>query len=176
MKLFTQFGFKGTTTRMIAEAVGIRQPSLFNHFKKKNDILAALVEEGATTFFKYLEALDLEAGAPDDLLITIVEFDVAFLLTEPWGIKQILALPEVKSGELQGLVSKKYEQILAVYKRVIQRGIEAKQFQVNDVDLAATTLIGMVESVWLRFQLGLDCDREFVSNQIAKMAVASISR
>ncbi|MBI3690685.1 MAG: helix-turn-helix transcriptional regulator, partial [Mycolicibacterium aromaticivorans] len=42
--LFAQRGFFGTSTRDIAEAVQIRQPSLFHHFEAKHAIYQSLVE------------------------------------------------------------------------------------------------------------------------------------
>jgi AcrR family transcriptional regulator len=42
--LFAQRGFFGTSTRDIADAVHIRQPSLFHHFEAKHSIYQTLVE------------------------------------------------------------------------------------------------------------------------------------
>ncbi|TFV99520.1 TetR/AcrR family transcriptional regulator [Oxalobacteraceae bacterium OM1] len=45
-RLFREKGFDGTTVRDIADAVGMRSGSPFYHFKTKQDILAAVMEEG----------------------------------------------------------------------------------------------------------------------------------
>ena len=45
LKLFSSKGYKATTVRDIAAAVGIKQGALYNHFKNKEAILAALIEE-----------------------------------------------------------------------------------------------------------------------------------
>ena len=42
-ELFTTRGFAATSTRHIAEAVGMRQASLYNHFATKDDILVCLL-------------------------------------------------------------------------------------------------------------------------------------
>ena len=42
-ELFTTRGFTSTSTRMIADAVGVRQASLYHHFATKDDMLAALL-------------------------------------------------------------------------------------------------------------------------------------
>ena len=42
--LFAQRGYFGTSTRDIADAVHIRQPSLFHHFEAKHEIFRTLVE------------------------------------------------------------------------------------------------------------------------------------
>ena len=44
-ELFTTLGYTGTSTRTIAEAVGIRQASLYHYFKTKDDILCALLSQ-----------------------------------------------------------------------------------------------------------------------------------
>ncbi|MFX8316426.1 helix-turn-helix domain-containing protein, partial [Acinetobacter baumannii] len=38
-ELFTTLGYTGTSTRTIAESVGIRQASLYHYFTTKDDIL-----------------------------------------------------------------------------------------------------------------------------------------
>ncbi len=43
-RLFAERGYDGTSTRQIADAVGIRQPSLFHHFASKQAIMEALLE------------------------------------------------------------------------------------------------------------------------------------
>src|SRR3954464_3694738 len=42
-ELFTKIGYAGTSTRRIAEAVGVRRASLYPHFATKDDILDALL-------------------------------------------------------------------------------------------------------------------------------------
>jgi AcrR family transcriptional regulator len=45
LKLFAQKGYKTTTVRDIAGAVGIKQSALYNHFKNKDEILTTLVND-----------------------------------------------------------------------------------------------------------------------------------
>lgn len=45
-QLFVQEGFDRTTVRMLAQVMGIKSGSLFHHFKDKQEILAAVIEEG----------------------------------------------------------------------------------------------------------------------------------
>ena len=44
LTLFAENGYDGTSVEEIAEKVGIKAPSLYNHFKGKEDILNALIE------------------------------------------------------------------------------------------------------------------------------------
>ncbi|WP_027947854.1 TetR/AcrR family transcriptional regulator [Litchfieldella anticariensis] len=45
-QLFVQEGFDRTTVRMLAQEMGIKSGSLFHHFRDKQEILCAVIEEG----------------------------------------------------------------------------------------------------------------------------------
>jgi AcrR family transcriptional regulator len=45
LKLFSSKGYKATTVRDIAGAMGVKQSALYNHFKNKDAILEALISE-----------------------------------------------------------------------------------------------------------------------------------
>lgn len=42
--LFSQFGYDGVSVRQIASEVGIRESSIYNHFKSKEEILKAIMD------------------------------------------------------------------------------------------------------------------------------------
>ncbi len=44
MELFAKNGFRGTTTRELAAAVGVSEPVLYQHFPSKSDLFTAMVE------------------------------------------------------------------------------------------------------------------------------------
>lgn len=43
MTLFAQHGYKGTSVKQIADAVGIKDASLYKHFRSKQDIMCSIV-------------------------------------------------------------------------------------------------------------------------------------
>ena len=45
LELFAQHGFAGTTLNQIAEKVGIKAPSLFSHFKGKEELFLTIFQE-----------------------------------------------------------------------------------------------------------------------------------
>ncbi|SCY29427.1 transcriptional regulator, TetR family [Lachnospiraceae bacterium XPB1003] len=44
LRLFSEKGYDGTSVESIAEAVGIKAPSLYKHFKGKEDILNCIID------------------------------------------------------------------------------------------------------------------------------------
>jgi AcrR family transcriptional regulator len=61
IQMFSQKGFRGTTTRELASAVGVSEPVLYQHFATKKDLYDAivdrLIEETSTTFQRSFAAL-----------------------------------------------------------------------------------------------------------------------
>jgi AcrR family transcriptional regulator len=45
VRLFSEKGFRGTTTRELAATVGVSEPVLYQHFTNKHDLYSAIIEE-----------------------------------------------------------------------------------------------------------------------------------
>ena len=58
-ELFMSQGYKNTSTRQIAGILGITQPNLYHHFKKKEDIYVAIMETLSKEVFENLETIRL---------------------------------------------------------------------------------------------------------------------
>jgi AcrR family transcriptional regulator len=59
--LFAERGYQGTALRDVAERVGLRIPSLYNHFASKDSLYAAVLERGMRPMLELL-ARFVEAG------------------------------------------------------------------------------------------------------------------
>ena len=67
MRLFAEKGFRGTTTREIAAAVGVTEPVLYEHFKTKRDLYTAIIQQGADGAIEHFRALAAKyEGTGDD--------------------------------------------------------------------------------------------------------------
>lgn len=95
-ELFSTRGFATTSTRQIADAVGIRQASLYNHFATKNDILATLLDATIAPTVEFDESLD-DSEPAAVLLCALTWFDAAQLCAGRWNLGALYMLPEVRS-------------------------------------------------------------------------------
>jgi AcrR family transcriptional regulator len=94
--LFTQQGYTSTTTRQIAEVVGIKQASLYYHFTDKSSILNALLIGTVEPSVRFAEWLQ---GQPTDSatkLYTLARFDLDVILQDRWNLHVLYRLPDVK--------------------------------------------------------------------------------
>ncbi|HSG75768.1 MAG TPA: TetR/AcrR family transcriptional regulator [Burkholderiales bacterium] len=65
-RLFREKGFDGTSIRDISEAAGMHSGSPFYHFKSKQEMLVAVMEQGLTEGLRHLEAVALRKLPPAD--------------------------------------------------------------------------------------------------------------
>lgn len=62
LTLFSIHGFKGTSVKKIADAVGIKDSSIYKHFSSKQEILDAIVEQMGVC----MQALSSNLGIPSE--------------------------------------------------------------------------------------------------------------
>lgn len=115
-ELFTTQGFANTSTRSIADAVGIRQSSLYHHFKTKDDILEDLLEgtvAGGLEFARTVAALPPAAGPAEEpsgsRLHAVAVYDGTQLCSARWNLGILYHLPEVRSARFAGFLASRQE-------------------------------------------------------------------
>jgi AcrR family transcriptional regulator len=94
--LFVDQGFSATSTRAIAERVGIRQASLYYHFAGKDDMLLELLCTSVRPSLDTARALEDTAAEPAPTLYALAMADAHTLATAPHNIGMLYLLPEVQ--------------------------------------------------------------------------------
>jgi AcrR family transcriptional regulator len=95
-ELFTNQGYASTSTRAIADAVGVRQASLYHHFATKDDILDALLVGTVDAPLELAGELLAEAGPAASRLHVLVVSDVTQLCGQRWNLGALYLLPELR--------------------------------------------------------------------------------
>ncbi|WP_433796671.1 TetR/AcrR family transcriptional regulator [Actinoplanes sp. CA-252034] len=139
-ELFARRGYAATSTRLIAETVGIRQASLYYHFPNKEQILAELLEATVRPSLTYADELSGKELPPATALRDLVEYDVGVLVGARWNIGILYALPEIAT-EPFARFRREREQLRLAYRALVEAVAP---------DTAAITgdlVFGLVESV-----------------------------
>lgn len=105
-ELFTSQGFANTSTRAIADAVGIRQSSLYHHFGTKDDILAELLDGTVAGGLAFASAVHAGPPASDSgtaaaRLHAVALYDGSQLCSARWNLGVLYHLPEARAPRFQ---------------------------------------------------------------------------
>ncbi|WP_307846189.1 TetR/AcrR family transcriptional regulator [Rhodococcus sp. CX] len=108
-ELFVTRGFAATSTRAIADSVGIRQASLYHHFPTKESILAALLDSTVEPSLRYARTLAELGGDPALLLWALTAGDSWNLLTDRSNLGRLYLIPEADAPGLSAFHAKRRE-------------------------------------------------------------------
>jgi len=145
LRLFSERGYRGTTTRALADAVGVTEPVLYEHFRSKRELYAAIVQAKCREGFQQgVSMLEPYARARDDwgLFTRLGEFILELYRNDPAYTRLLLfaVLEEPELGVLFFEHQHEGRQLLAGY---IRRRIEEGAFRPVDPELAAHAFLGM---------------------------------
>lgn len=98
-ELFTTQGFATTSTHQIADAVGIRQASLYYHFPSKADIFLTLLMGTVQPSLDLASDLAQSDESPALKLWALVAAETRILLSSNWNIGRLYQLPVALSEE-----------------------------------------------------------------------------
>lgn len=134
-ELFTTRGFTSTSTRMIADAVGVRQASLYHHFATKDDMLAALLVGTVDAPLACAVALrDVTVDAPT-ALYALVWFDAGQLMTSRWNLGALYLIPELRTERFEHFRARRID-LMALYAEFSRAALES----IGTVDSADDTV------------------------------------
>jgi AcrR family transcriptional regulator len=143
-ELFVRQGLAATTTRQIAEWVGIRQASLYYYFTGKDEILLELLTQSVRPSLRVAAELESQhRGDPAAGLYALALTDVATLAQAPHNIATLYLMPEVQAEAFTSFRAER-AQLQAVYGRLGQAAATGHDM---DESLTATLLMQLVESV-----------------------------
>jgi AcrR family transcriptional regulator len=176
LRLFALHGYPATSTRQIAAAVGIRAPSLYEHFPSKEDILARLVLIGHKQMLAAFE--QALADCPPDP----VSQARALVRTHVLSHAGYPLLAIVTNDELHHLSPAKAADALAVRARMIAlamatnaRGVEQGVFAPTNIAAvtAATSSIGIRVPYW--FEPTDDFGPDDLADTFADLAIRMLT-
>lgn len=139
--LITAKGYHGASTRDITTAVGIRQPSLFNHFASKREILAALMRLEVSIPTERAKTLATTRGSAAERLAEYMHWDFAWYANMPFDLRGL----QEELVEEPGMEQFRTE--LSAWKRAIERivrdGVESGEFHPVNPSLVTRMLVAV---------------------------------
>jgi len=142
---FANHGYAGTTLRDVADSVGLRTPSLYNHFDGKDALYAAVLERGIAPVLATLAKAALAGGAtgaPDPG--ALVEELMPQLARRP-NLPRLIVQETLRGGDhLSPLLRQWLQPIFDRADRMIEAGPAASRWGAEQLPLLVLAMYNIV--------------------------------
>jgi AcrR family transcriptional regulator len=145
-ELFASDGYTATSTRAIAQAVGLRQASLFHYYPRKEAILAELLDRTLRPPLEMSRRLEQADLGPEATLWVLAERDVSNLCAGTHNLGALQLLPEARADQFAWFWRRR-QRLFSFYRRAIRDGVQSDLFPAGAGSTAPELVFGLVESV-----------------------------
>lgn len=114
VKLFSERGFRGVTTREMASEVGVTEPVLYQHFPSKRDLYRAIIEcklDQSGSRFERFDALCSNDCTPQEFFVNLGLLMVEWHTADP-SFLRLMMHAKLEGNELSEIV---HEQMFDKY-------------------------------------------------------------
>jgi len=144
-RLFVRFGYHGVSMREIAEATGLSKPALYYHFKDKEDLILAILNENLTQVGDIVQACRQNEVSARGRIRAMTQ---AFF-EQPVEQRAVIYLA---TREIAHLSEAARAQFGEVYRQVfvgqiaaiLEEGIQSGELRPMDTHLGTWVLLGML--------------------------------
>lgn len=126
LALFARKGFEGTSLSDIASGVGIKKPSLYAHFKNKEDLFLGVIHKVTIDYNQFFEnsAEELKDELPEEQLYHLLLKNTEYLRNDELGLifkRMMLFPPESLKDEIYRMFAKSEEVMKSVIKSILMQ-------------------------------------------------------
>lgn len=167
LRLFSQRGYDAVSVEQIAAAVGIKAPSLYKHYKGKQDIFDAIFEETATRYEAFTDTISVHVQdseqdvevfeqITDDNLVEKVKALIHYSLHDEYvsQFRRMMTIEQFRSPELSELYSERYVNQIHNY----HKGLFSKMMAAGVLVQEDPAILAMMYDAPILVLLG-ECDR-----------------
>ncbi len=168
LELFSAKGYDSVSVGEIAKAVGIKAPSLYNHFPSKQAIFDAIVESTAAQYEADTDKIDIHVQNVQKDIPIFTETTAEALFEKVRQIfqyslhnetisrfRRMMTIEQFRSPELAALYSRRYvERILNYHAGIFRALIASGEIPAEDPDTLAMLYVSPVLTL-----IGI-CDRQ----------------
>jgi AcrR family transcriptional regulator len=147
VQLFSERGFRGTTTRDLAKAVGVTEPVLYEHFKSKRELHRTMIESKCQESRERAAALlgpFMEAQDDRGFFQTLGELILRRYAEQPAYVRLLLYLALERNDLAQSFYERQISRTHQMVAGYIRRRMEEGAFRRVDVNLAARSFVSML--------------------------------
>lgn len=173
-RLIAMHGFEGMNLRMLADEIGVKAGSFYNHIESKESLLHMLLSDTMAELKAGLDTALADAADPADALRRFVAFHIEFHAVRRdqvfIGNAELRSLSEAHRRDIVAQRDA-YEKRLAA---ILRAGEAAGRFAPGDVRVATYALIAMLTGVCTWYRAGGRLTVPQLVRQYTRMAFGAV--
>lgn len=168
LRLFSASGFDAVSVERIASAVGIKAPSLYKHFKSKQEIFDAIVAETYRRYDLFTDGIDVHVSESkadekvfdritEDLLVEKVKQLIGYSLHDEYvsSFRRMMTIEQFRNPDFAAMYTERYvERLVRYHAGLFTALIKSGTIIADDPD---TLALEYVAPVIIMVEI---CDRE----------------
>ncbi len=150
--LFKEKGYSAVTVRDIAQAMGIKAASLYNHIQSKQEILSVLVMDLARTFTDGMNSILVSKGTPLQKIESLIEMHIDITVNQSEALAALnndwMHMPE---DDVVAFVRMReaYEEN---FRKIIKQGIESGEIKPRHPEVILFSILSTLRTLYLWYQ------------------------
>jgi AcrR family transcriptional regulator len=174
-QIFSHKGYHATSMNDIACAVNLQKASLYHHVTSKQEILVSILDEALDLVAsKVGEVVSFQIPANEKLQLAMETY--LYILTEQRDLAAVLLLEHRSlNTELHRRHIPRRDRFEQLWRDLLQMGIDEGIFEIQDVDMTARALLGVMNWVVTWYQEGGELSIQEISKLYLILILHGIS-
>ena len=173
-KLFRERGYAAIGMRELAKEVGIEAPSIYNHYKSKDDILREICFDIAGQFFKAFAEIDadeksatkkLRAAIKGHISVIANNLEASSVFFHEWMFLEEPNLAQFKKQRHE------YE---LKFRDIIDKGIKKGDFKPMNVKLVTFTIFSALNATYDLYRSNEKISHDQLSEEITNLLLKGL--
>jgi TetR/AcrR family transcriptional regulator len=179
VRLFSQRGFRGTTTKEIAAAAGVNEAIIFRHFSTKSELYAAIIDRKANSAaMKALRSALAEAieQSDDRMVFETLAFHMLEFHERDDTAMRLLLYSALEGHELAEMIARNH--ILKTHQQMaeyVKKRMAAGVFRRMDPMVAVRCFMGMIIVQVMNKKFFLCAEGQMTPNITNRQAAAAFT-
>ena len=174
--LFSERGYSAVSMRDLAEAIGIKAASIYNHVSSKQEILSLIIIRTAEEFTEGMKVIAASKNSALEKMKSIIEMHTRITLNNTHALATLnqdwIHLVEPDLSYFKDM-RKGYEQNI---RKIIKKGVKNKEFKKLDIEAMLFSTLSTLRSLYLWYPETNKKQEKKLIEQLQRLLIEGIGK